>query len=382
MKDNALEGKELTSKRLLFSIASKEKFHFTLDSKLEKVATAWKELWRAGELGAESLERLGINSAIKPATNEAMKGSLSDSIRQYLPPNVKELDPLSFYKNRNHLGLVRSSVNSLRDDLPLFQKEKLPENLPQINSYLKENEKVTNSLNSNTENVWNISSYEPNPNFVISSNTPLPKWKQLLGKLKNVYSTPWGNNGLNEPFYYSADEMSLPNPELHGIHPDNATAIEAHEMGHKNTLENPQLGNNTAKRIMPYMGFKPNGDDLSTEAEEAIAQFSATRNPGSPEMARLSTQLPIDKMKLVYPQKYNEWNQELNHLPEPLKSRLLAARSHLLLNYQSAEPTSAFSYIKSLFNNPKNILPEAYSHLRFPVRHREVEKIILLCYLL
>jgi hypothetical protein len=73
------------------------------------------------------------------------------------------------------------------------------------------------------------------------------------------------------------------------------------------------------------------GADELHNGMETIGHFLGTR--GGSRAAKAAISVPIEKMRVVNPALLAEWQNSLINIPENLRNRLLATRSHTYLNY-------------------------------------------------
>jgi hypothetical protein len=290
---------------------------------MRKSAVKYMRMAAAGKLGPASMERLGLPT--KPLGRTKHQQLATQELEQF--PYLRRDPAVGASIRAKAYPDVRAfpQPNGLKSGLPKQRPNQPFTWQDMVNFYQPEARKLTIA--------------QP-PDGLLQE---IRKVRAENGEGRRLLRETWGGVG-GHAYSPGTNTLFLPNiAGFRGNKRDRNLASARHEVGHKDTLQNPRLGDLYDRlfyKRLPDMPQRPGNKNDMTFLDEMIMAESAghsraTNKANINRSAQLARDLPIQRLQKVKPEKFQQWSQALTSMPENLRNRLLSTRAHLSLNYQT-----------------------------------------------
>lgn len=308
-------------------------------SEFIKSASRWTKLWRAGKLGENSLQRLGMQGAAVPKPPAVGYRDLQNTYRTQAAANM----PRSFAsKGPNHnwapSGINLGAREFNEPGLMTMQATRRSARRP---SYTGMSTQVRSSAVSPStftppsgDRAYNTVSVAPHQTAPLSRPELYTRGRQVGWSEAGGVSS-YGIARANNTTFTSSNKLPWVRPKARYSGHEGTVA---HEMGHLQQAADPYSGmmtNLINRRLLPTL---PQGRLIqpgTPQIDELAGHFNATRGMSFGNRAALK--LPIYNAQNLSPGLPAQWKDTLRkanpRMSEGLLQKLVSTRSHMYSNY-------------------------------------------------
>ncbi len=298
------------------------------DTFLQKTASRWRAMMDAGRLGASSLARLGVTGS-KPlasgqAANQALRPLIKAVPAEYLTdmPNAPVVPFMAKLKGML-TGGVKPDPQYLKQ-VANTQKINNVERFTYAQHELPEVSSIRNSINAKQQVSGKLNASNPNnPNFEKTFNAMVgslnrstaPKVSVVAAPNINAAYTPWGG-AAGGSYTLATNRLAIPSKLNKSVTPQERMAIGRHEVGHKDTLLDPNVGRMYTRALMPYMNKVMPGLNNRRGVAETIGHFRATNKFNINRASKAAIDLPTEHLQDIRPDLAARLSSKLQNYPQ------------------------------------------------------------------